>query len=93
MRLSTFVTKRSSPKISFVSSGIGLFPTCAVQPGEQGYHHYAKALEMARPCHPETEQWLHRLHHQDSFPGGTPYNGRYGEAPPERGTLFQAEGM
>jgi len=23
------------------------------------------------------------------FPGGTPYNDRYGEAPPERGTSFR----
>ena len=26
-------------------------------------------------------------------PGGTPYNGLYGKAPPERGTVFQASGM
>ena len=25
--------------------------------------------------------------------GGTPYNGLYGEAPPERGYLFQASGL
>ena len=25
--------------------------------------------------------------------GGTPYNGLYGEAPPERGTFLQAGGM
>ena len=25
--------------------------------------------------------------------GGTPYNGLYGEAPPERGYLFQASGI
>ena len=24
-------------------------------------------------------------------PGGTPYNGLYGEAPPERGTFFRLE--
>ena len=24
---------------------------------------------------------------------GTPYNGLYGEAPPERGTFFQASGI
>lgn len=26
------------------------------------------------------------------FPGGTPCNGPYGEAPPQRGTFFQASG-
>ena len=25
--------------------------------------------------------------------GGTPYDGLYGEAPPERGTFFQASGI
>ena len=27
------------------------------------------------------------------FPPGPPYNGLYGEAPPERGTFFQASGI
>ena len=30
--------------------------------------------------------------HRESYPGGgTPYNGLYGEAPPERGTFFRPQ--
>ena len=32
-----------------------------------------------------------KLNETDPAPGGTPYNGLYGEAPPDRGTFFRLQ--
>ena len=59
---------------------------CSPQINRDWFH---KALPLAVLIKTWPKQEIKQMSLPNTPPGGTPYNGLYGEAPPERGTFFK----